>query len=275
VHRWDPEEYKNSSSAQQKWAGELISKIGIRGNERVLDIGSGDGKITAELARLVSKGFVLGIDNSEEMVRFAQSKFPESSHPNLLFQVGDACNLQFEEEFDIVVSFAALHWVLDHGPVLAGIRRSLKPGGKAFIQFGGKGNAAEALGIADEMITEDRWKRYFEGFSFRYGFFGPEEYRAWLDQAGLAAKRVELIPKDMQVLGKEGLASWIKSTWLPYSMRVPENLRQDFIDEIAERYVQSHPPDGDGTVHVQMVRLEAVAEKPEIKETEETEKNEK
>lgn len=261
MRKWNPEAYEKSSSAQKKWAEELISKIRIRGNERVLDIGSGDGKITAQLASLVPKGSVVGIDNSIEMINFARKRFPPSSWPNLSFQYGDASDLRYANEFDLVVSFACLHWILDHGPVLDGIKHSLKPGGRLFLQFGGAGNADDVLMVAGKTISEDRWTKYFKDFTFPYGFFGPEKYKAWLDKAGLRAARVELVPKDMVQPGTGGLASWMESTWLPYIERVPAGLQRDFIDEIVERYVATHPLDGDGQVHVKMVRLEVEAEK--------------
>ena len=166
MQRWDPEVYAKSSAAQQRWAQELLSKISIRRNERILDIGCGDGKVTAEIARLVPKGSVLGIDNSVEMINFAQTKFHPTSWPNLTFQYGDASNLQFEDEFDLVLSFACLHWVTDHRPVLEGIKRSLKQGGKALMQFGGRDNAAAIFKVVDEIISEERWSGYFEGFKF-------------------------------------------------------------------------------------------------------------
>ena len=129
------------------------------------------------------------------------------------------------------------------------------------MQFGGRGNAARVLDIAGEMITEERWRPYFEGFEFPYGFFGPEEYRVWLDASGLKTVRLELLEKDMVQKGRSGLASWITSTWLPYIERVPEELRSDFIYSVVERYVQLHPPDENGDIHVGMVRLEVEARK--------------
>lgn len=48
--------------------------------------------------------------------------------------------LDFHGEFDTVFSNAALHWVRDHGPVLRGIRESLKPGGRFNLSMGGRGN---------------------------------------------------------------------------------------------------------------------------------------
>ncbi|KQC16415.1 MAG: SAM-dependent methyltransferase [Methanosaeta sp. SDB] len=261
MHSWRPEKYERSSSAQKLWAEELIRKIEIDGSERVLDIGCGDGRITAGIAALLSEGSVLGFDSSKDMVQFAKERFPPQIHKNLRFVEADARDLSFEEEFDIVVSFAALHWIEDHGPVLRGIRRALKPGGRIFLQFGGRGNAAAPLKIADEMTGEKRWRSYFEGFDFRYGFFGPEEYRVWLEEAGLSPQRVELIPKEMVQPSPEEFCGWIETTWHPYLERVPEDLRCDFISEIVDRYLRNHPLDDEGRVHVGMVRLEVVAKK--------------
>ena len=264
MHKWNPDIYERSSSQQKKWAEEVISKIRIKGNERVLDIGCGDGKITAHIASLVPEGSVIGIDNSADMISFAQNKFPPSNWPNLSFQFGDATDLRYEDGFDLVVSFACLHWVLDHKPVLEGIKRCLKSNGRLFIQFGGKGNAGGVLEVVDKKISEDRWAGYFKNFTFPYGFFGTEEYERWLNKAGLRAVRVELIPKEMVQSGIEGLASWVESTWLPYIERVPEGFQHDFINEISQGYVSAHPLDSDGQVHVRMVRLEVEAEKPDL-----------
>jgi trans-aconitate 2-methyltransferase len=51
-------------------------------------------------------------------------------HPDLRFEQADASRLTFRDEFDVVFSNAALHWIIDHGPVLRGIAAALKPGGK-------------------------------------------------------------------------------------------------------------------------------------------------
>ena len=57
---------------QQSWARELIARLPLRGDEHVLDVGCGDGKVTAEIARAVPRGRVLGVDASLEMIAFAQ-----------------------------------------------------------------------------------------------------------------------------------------------------------------------------------------------------------
>ncbi|MGZ4911398.1 MAG: class I SAM-dependent methyltransferase, partial [Halobacteriota archaeon] len=111
--KWDPEDYHKHSYPQYAFALGLVKRLELRGHERILDIGCGDGKITAELAARVSHGSVLGIDNSAEMILFAQNMFPRSVYPNLSFRLGDAVNLTFSQEFDVIVAFASLHWTAD------------------------------------------------------------------------------------------------------------------------------------------------------------------
>jgi trans-aconitate 2-methyltransferase len=259
VYQWDAGDYRESSSAQLQWARELLGKLQLSGNERILDIGCGDGKITAEIAKRLSSGSVVGIDNSEEMIKFSQANFPHAQYPDLDFQLIDVRDLPFDREFDVIFSNATLHWVIDHGEVLHGIKRSLKPGGRFLLQTGGRGNASEMFTVLDSMISNEPWAKFFRNFSFTYGFYGTEDYDIWLKQVGLKAKRIELIHKDMTQRGKAGLASWIRTTWLPYTQRIPEKVRDDFIMEIVDRYTEKYPADSDGLIHVRMVRLEVEA----------------
>lgn len=260
--QWNPADYQAHSSVQQAWARELIRMLELRPDETVLDIGCGDGKVTAEIAGLLPRGQVVGIDSSAEMIRFASLEFPPVRCANLRFEVMDAREMTFDAEFDAVFSNAALHWILDHRPVLGGIARALRPGGRVLLQMGGRGNAAQVLEILDEMLPNEPWRPHFaEDFRFPYGFFGPDEYEPWLRDTYLTPHRVELLPKDMIHADPAALAGWIRTTWLPYTERVPPELRPRFIDEIVARYLDRHPPDADGRIHLRMVRLEVCATK--------------
>ncbi len=254
--KWNPKDYEKNSCAQETWAKELIKKLKLKGTEHILDIGCGDGKLTAELAKNVPNGTATGLDASPEMIAYAISR--HQNYPNLTFRVGDARCLEYDKEFDHVVSFACLHWIRDHVPVLQGIKRSLRPTGRMLLQFGGKGNATEIIKVADDVIAAN-WKKYFDGFVFPWAFYTPQEYRVFLKQAGLKETRVELVPKDRADTGHEGLASFIRTTWHPYTDRVPEKMRKKFIDEIAEEYIRRNPLDSKGMVHIPMMRLEVEA----------------
>jgi trans-aconitate methyltransferase len=258
---WNAADYSRSSPAQQLWAQELVGKLGLAGNERVLDIGCGDGKVTVAIAACVPEGSVTGIDNSPEMIRFAVEHYSPATHPNLTFALVDAGHLDFAEEFDVVFSNAALHWIKDHQSLLAGIARGLCPGGRLLVQMGGKGNAAQVFEALTVLLEDPHWQKYFEGFSFTYGFFGPKEYRQWLADAGLEPARVELIPKDMVYPDREAFAGWIRTTWLPWMARLPEGERPVFVRALIDNYLSLYPAGNDGLIHIRMVRLEAEAKK--------------
>ena len=258
---WDAKDYSNFSSEQQKWGRELIAKLNLKEDDEVLDIGCGDGKITAEISLKVKKGHVTGIDNSEPMIQLAKRKFPPAKYQNLSFEVCDAREIYFHEQFNVVFSNAALHWVDDHAKVLKGIYKSLKPVGRVLLQFGGKGNASDILNILNEIKKDDEWIQYFNNFKFPYNFPGEKEFTELIGKSGLNSKRIQLVEKDMVHKGKSGLAGWVRTTWLPYTSKVPENRREEFIETIAQNYINKFPPDINGLVHLNMVRLEAEASK--------------
>ncbi|OPY65258.1 MAG: Trans-aconitate 2-methyltransferase [Syntrophorhabdus sp. PtaU1.Bin050] len=260
MYTWDAEDYYKNSSEQQKWGFELLDKLSLRGNERVLDLGCGDGRITADIARRVPQGSVVGFDKSEKMIAFARQHFSEESFPNLTFRIKDARKMDFDGEFDVVFSNAVLHWIHDPMAVLKGIKKSLKPGGRVLAQMGGKGNAADILSALDSIIGSKEWSGYFAGLTTPYAFFDAPEYRGWLQDAGFTVRRIELLPKHMLHAGKEGLAAWIRTTWLPYTARVPEELRTVFINEIADRYITAQSLGIHDTIPVKMFRLEFEAE---------------
>lgn len=259
--QWDASDYANHSSVQQKWARELISKLNLMGNESLLDVGCGDGKVTAEVASYLKDGIVVGIDNSEEMIVLANDKFPSHAYPNLSFQRQDARELPFCQEFNVIFSNAVLHWVLDHGPVLKGIYQALKPNGRVVVQMGGKGNASQVVNVVNKIMRHDEWQGFFENFSFPYGFYSPDEYAPWLQDAGFVVVSLELKPKDMVHENIEKFKGWFRTTWLPYLHRIPIELQEVFINVVTETYIQVNPPDQEGKIHTGMQRLEFVAKK--------------
>jgi trans-aconitate 2-methyltransferase len=260
-HAWNPADYAANSLVQQAWARELIAKLKLRGDEHILDVGCGDGKITAELARTVPRGAVVGIDASPEMIGFARKTFPPSIIANLKFQVCDARQIRFKSEFDLVFSNAALHWVDDHQAILRGTASVLRPEGRLVVSCGGKGNAHDVfLALRPEMRLK-RWREFFRKMPMPYFFYRPADYEKWLPKFSFKIQNLQLAPKDAVYDGMEGLATWLRTTWIPYVQRVPENLREEFIQAVTQRYLAKHPPNADGEIHVRMVRLEIDAEK--------------
>jgi trans-aconitate 2-methyltransferase len=94
--KWNAADYAANSVVQQTWARELIAKLNLRGDEHILDVGCGDGKVTAEIARTVPRGLVTGIDASPEMIAFcAQKTFPPKNFQSEISNLRRAENRRF------------------------------------------------------------------------------------------------------------------------------------------------------------------------------------
>jgi trans-aconitate 2-methyltransferase len=254
--KWNAADYAANSAVQQTWARELIAKLNLHGDEHILDVGCGDGKVTAEITKSVPRGSVTGVDASAEMIGFARITFPAEKFPNLRFRVMDARKIQFALRFDCVFSNAALHWVDDHEKILRGAAAVLKPGGRLIVSCGGKGNAQDVFVALRPEMRLKRWRESFRQMPAPYFFYAPSDYEKWLPKFGFKIQKLKLAPKDATYPGADGFATWLRTTWIPYVQRVPENVREEFIAAVTHRYIAKHPPDKSGQVHVRMVRLE-------------------
>ena len=258
---WNPEDYAKNSDAQLKWARSLTQNLPLEEYKSILDVGCGDGKITADFAHSLPKSRIVGIDRSPEMIAYAAEKYPVSQYPNLSFACIDARAINFSPEFDLVFSNATLHWVDDHQAFLQGASTALKAQGRLIVSCGGKGNAAQILATFAQLTATDTWKQYFDDFCNPYFFHGLDDYQTWLKQSGFDIKRLELVPKDMTHQGKTGLAGWIRTTWMPFTQCVPQDLQDQFVANFVELYVDQYALDERNLTHVSMVRLEIDAKK--------------
>lgn len=130
---WDAQEYCNNSYSQQQIALSYVQKLEIKDPHSILDIGCGDGKITAYLAQKYPQAQVIGVDNSSDMINFARDKF--STIPNLSFVCSDAAKISYVNQFDLIVSFFCLHWVTDQQSALKALAKAAKPNADILLLF--------------------------------------------------------------------------------------------------------------------------------------------
>ena len=258
--RWEARDYAEHSQGQYGWGLSVVERLALRGTEWVLDIGCGDGKLTADIARKVPSGRVLGVDNAPDMIQFARSTHM-AELDNIDFLLADAQALDLAPAFDLAFSNSTLHWIPDHAAVLEGLSSALRPGGRIFLSMSGRGTAAVVLAAIAELAGRAPWRRWLGDFAVPWYFFGPDDYAVWLPAAGFVARRVELVPKIMRQPGVAGLESWLRTAWMPYTERVPQDDREAFIAEVARR-VAARCGTEDGTILLPMVNLEVEADKP-------------
>ena len=138
THEFDGKKYEKASAHQREWGTKLIAELDLQGTERILDLGCGDGALSARIADLVPNGEVTGIDASRGMIEAAPSKV----RANLRFLLMDINDLNHVEQFDVVFSNATLHWIKDHQRLLRNVGRALRKGGRLRFNFAGEGNCS-------------------------------------------------------------------------------------------------------------------------------------
>lgn len=260
--QWDGESYRTNAQLQEKWAERFFfQKHKFQGNEFVLDIGSGDGKVTARIADQLPDGYVVGIDDSESMNAVAEKDWGEVE--NLVFHCQDAEEEDFyklyAKKFDVVVSFSALHWIRNQLLVLTGIREVLKPNGLFYIRLGSKTGSPIQV-IADHMTKITPYKEYFTYFKDPMFRYSSEEYRILLDLSGLSVLSLQDVEEKDKIDGKENLIKQLKS-WLPhyhFLKQKDENLAENFIEEVTDRYLRLYPPSHDGIITLYDHYLEVI-----------------
>src|SRR5260370_39467771 len=101
---WNAAEYYRRSSLQEAMAQEVLALLDLKGSERILDVGCGGGKITAEIASGAPRSSVVGGGPSGAIISVAQSHFGPATRHNLRFEVSDAPGLPSHDESAIGVS---------------------------------------------------------------------------------------------------------------------------------------------------------------------------
>lgn len=247
--RWDGEHYVNNSSLQYRWATAFIQKLQLQGHEKILDIGCGDGRISAMIAQSVSNGEVVGVDSSESMLQAARKLSTQIRLGNLGFLKRDAMQLGFDKEFDFIVSFSCFHWIPDQQVALEQIQKGLKPGGKVFLYFAPDHGRERVLDHAVRKVASTKkWASYFAGFSPAFSLLKPSKLADFAEKAHLLLKRMEIVDVHEVFPTKAAFAAWL-SGWLPYLTCLPKESHQEFLSEIVEAYVKEKPLDKEGKLH--------------------------
>jgi trans-aconitate 2-methyltransferase len=214
----------------------LVSELPLRAGEHILDLGCGDGALTAQLAARVPEGFVLGIDSAPSMIAAASKQ----ARPNLEFKLLDMRQLAYAEQFDGVFSNSALHWVKDHHDLLRRVLHALKPDGFVRFNFPADGNCATFNQTVQRVMAEPRYVLAFQGFEWPWYMPTPDEYLRLAGISGCRDLRVYGENADRFFPDAETMIRWIDQPCLvPFLSWVPAADRRAFRAEVIERMVEA------------------------------------
>jgi trans-aconitate methyltransferase len=256
--------YFHHSEMQRQWAWEALSKISFSGNEKILDFGCGDGKVSAEMARLVKNGTVLGVDVSKEMIHLSKIYFPKFAFSNLAFKNSQSvtfADMPGNQDCDLVCSFAVFHLISNPLEVLKNLRTHLKPSGKLLIVLP-TGKNPVLYQAADEIFlkyglktpwdnskhSKDPSMRTLEGCSFL------------VEKAGYHVESIEIVDIDNPFYDIEDFIIWMMGT-ATATWQIPPSMSQAFFTDLVYRMHELYPKmiDEEGRLRFKMPRIDVIA----------------
>ncbi|MBQ9746810.1 MAG: methyltransferase domain-containing protein [Clostridia bacterium] len=245
--KWNAEDYKNGFSFVPQYGEDVMSLITAKEGSTVLDLGCGNGTLTAKLAE---KGYsVLGIDDSAEMLALAVAE-----HPEIEFRKGNALDFLLEKKADVIFSNAVFHWIdeKDQDTLIANIAKNLKTGGELVCEFGGYG-CAEMVHSALESAFARR------GLKYERTFYFPTigEYAPMLEEHGLRVEYATLFDRPTEQKGENGLYDWINMFVKKPFEGMDEETKEEILFEVMISVVGDLYKDGKWFIDYVRLRIRA------------------
>ncbi len=246
-NQWNAELYECNHAFVSQLGADLVELLSPQKGERILDLGCGTGHLAHAIASNGAE--VIGIDAASTMVEKARSYYP-----TLHFEVRDATNLQFVEEFDAVFSNAVLHWITAAEQVVAGIWQALKPGGRFVAEFGGKGNVQAIVKALGETIRA-------AGYPVHLSWYFPSigEYSSLLEKHKFEVTFTSLFDRPTPLNeGEEGMRNWIEMFAHSLFQEIPAEQQIGIMTKIEDQLRPKLYQDGIWFVDYRRIRVVAV-----------------
>lgn len=240
---WDATGYEKNFSFVPAFGAAAMDLIDAEGGARCLDLGCGNGTLTAELA---ARGLdVVGMDASPEMIELARA-----THPELRFVLGDATSFSLDAPVDVVFSNSMLHWIDRelHPAALARVAAALVPGGQFVFECGGHGCGARIHAALAHAFAR-------HGLDYEMPFFFPTvgAYAPLVEAAGMRVTHAFLFDRPSALTGPDGMADWIRM----FVRRPFEGMESALEAQVVAEAVEELRPEmlRDGTWYADYVRL--------------------
>ena len=232
---WDGAGYEQISDLQRTIAGRTLAMLRLDEDERVLDVGCGDGFLTKHIAARLPTGSATGIDASWRMIALARER-PDPPEARLAFLVASADALPFRPVFDLAVSFNALHWVTDSGAALRAMAGVVRPGGRLLLQLVCAGPRPSLEQVAMEVCAAARWSGWFDDFSAPFVHVDPAVYLSLAAGHGLDPITSAVHDEIWRFDDPAAFRAWCTVGFADWTARLPAGERADWVADVADRY---------------------------------------
>ena len=213
----------------------MLERLELRGDERVIDVGCGTGRLTRELAARLPEGVVIGLDASGQMLEQARTHLADCQPP-VRFVQASLPAIPFAGWANVVFSTATFHWVRNHPALFSNIHRALKSGGVLHAQCGGGQNLAAARAPAEAVMRLPRFAKWFADWAPIWEFADHRVTADRLLSAGFTDVSTSLEAAPVTFEDEQMYRAFVSTVVFRLHLaKLPDELRPGFLDEIVAR----------------------------------------
>lgn len=266
---WSSTAYTTSASFVPQLASTVSRWLDPQDSDTILDLGCGDGPLTAEIKQKCSN--VVGVDASGAMIEAAKSSYGNIA--GLTWYARDCRYLERDSEigrvqYDRVFSNAALHWILRDASTRMSVLKAayslLKPGGVFVFEMGGAGNVADAHAALLSAVVHQGLS-IVEAREACPWFFPSEKWmKQMLGAVGFVVERseTEYRPTQLTTEKEGGLEGWARLMGAQFLEALPtQEKRESAVREVCDTLQSVLTHEEDGSMWLGYVRLRVLARK--------------
>jgi trans-aconitate methyltransferase len=248
--KWNATLYDGSHGFVSQYGQGILSYLGPKPGETILDLGCGTGDLTKEI--FLTGANVTGVDSSAEMIQVAKSKFPQ-----IEFHQMDARDLQFDTRFDAIFSNAVLHWIPEKEMAIKSMHSLLKENGRIVLEFGGKGNNRQML---DALKDTFKKRGYHDNAKINFWYFPSiGEYATELEKQNFRVLHAAHLNRNTPLNSIDGIKDWFLMFGANFFIGIPATEKEDILSEVQSKLTATHFIDG--VWHADYKRIQIVAVK--------------
>ncbi len=240
---WNSTQYLKFESERTQPAIDLVNRINLKSPKKVIDIGCGPGNSTQVLAKKYPNAYILGVDNSENMIAAAKK-----NNPSLDFCICDISHelSLLDHDFDIVFSNACIQWVPHHKQLLKGLLGLLNKDGILAVQIPMNDNEPIHQ-IIGEVCSSQKWQEYFPNPRI-FHTLTQGEYFDVLSEISENFYLWETIYYHV-MKSHHDILEWYRGTGLrPYLSALSDDKKAEFEDDIMNNIIQSYLKQNNGEI---------------------------
>ena len=244
MQEWNAEAYHRVSDPLVEWGVRVLARLPLRGDECVLDVGCGTGRLTEKLLERLPAGRVVAVDLSSNMLLAARAYLAPRFTGQVAFARADAAALPVGPHADAVFSTATFHWVPDHPALFRSVHGALKPGGRLVAQCGGGPNIQRLHDRCAVVGRQPEFAACFDRWHGPWNFADPETTATRLVAAGFVDVRTSLEATPVVQPDAATYREFVTNVICrPHLARLPDQaLRDRFMDIITEQAGHDTPP---------------------------------